>query len=165
MTTALYRMFQQAVTKLNYETAAGAHLYEVARASVGKEMSPLDKAPDDLACVESWEQVIYKAFNEGTGSGLSTIRAKVVLDNSRKFVKVRSPKKGDTILSPTQGKNIGHIGLVGSGETEMCDTSIPIYSNNSNTSFWNKHQTLEGWKNYYKEEKKLPIYFYRRIVY
>ena len=167
---SLYIAFKRAIGSENYETVAGKHLFKIAKENLGIDVSPLDKATDEYGCVESYEQIIYKAFGEGIGAGLSTIRAKVALENSRKFVRVFSlPRKGDTILCVTTEGNgkvsNGHIGIVGENECGQSEgMNVPIYSNKSANGEWSKHLTHDKWKQYFRDEGGYPIYYYRRII-
>lgn len=149
------------VVQKNAPTIQGNKLYETALSFIGQDASPLDKAPDEYGCVESLEQVYFKAFGEYIGGGVSTLRLYHALVNNKKFVKVTSPIAGDIILSPTgmatQPSNIknGHCGIIGQNGK--------IMSNNSFNGKWEANYDLFTWrsrwvKNFY------PLFFFRKIL-
>ena len=154
-----YYLFKLLVQFYNYGTPSGNRLYEEALKSLGKDISPNDKAPDRLACVESVEEVHKNAFGEYIGGGLSTIREKTALDNSIKFIRVTKPLKGDIILSVTgegNGKvSNGHIGIIG---------DKTVMSNNSNNGLFEEVYTIQSWKDRWETLGGYPVYYYRKLI-
>ena len=131
-------------------------LYQVALSFLGKEASPLDRAPDDLACAESVNNVHRIALGVEIGGDLSTTKMYVVIQNSHLFYEVTEPGTGDIVLSPTGYVKTpnGHVGIMG-------DEGV-VMSNNSLTGLWDKHIKLEDWKKrygfvrYYRCTEPLP---------
>lgn len=64
---------------------------------------------------------------------------------------------GGIIISPTQGSNIGHVGLLGPGGT---GGSRKIYSNSSGAAQWKQNFTLDSWIARYRVQKHLKVRFY-----
>jgi hypothetical protein len=114
-------------------------LYAVAYSFLGKDASPKDHAPDDLACAESVNAVVKAAFGFEVGGDLSTTKMYSALTNSKEFQETDTPLFGDIIISPTGSTRtpVGHVGIVGKWQ---------IMSNNSYTGLWDAHYTLESWR-------------------
>lgn len=115
-------------------------LYEVAYSFLGKDASPKDLAPDDLACAESVNAVYKAAFGHEIGGGVSTTQMYRALKNSDEFLEVDAPLFGDIVISPTgyvRSVAVGHVGIVGKWQ---------IMSNNSATGRWEAHYTLQSWR-------------------
>lgn len=138
----------------NFPTFAGRKLHEVALASLGVDIA--DSGYGDIVdCAVAVNNIVYRAFGDYAGGDISTYRMWKSIRNNRKFLQVYKPLPGDIILSPTIGKNIGHVGVVGYGNR--------IYSNNSKTGLFDYHITREQFYQYYQAEKKLQVLLYRRI--
>ncbi len=118
-------------------------LYDTAYSFLGKDASPTDKAPDDLACAESVNAVYKTAFGHEVGGGLSTLEMYRVLQIKQgEFMEVDSPLYGDLIISPTTMTKVpvGHVGIVGKWQ---------IMSNSSVTGKWEARYTLDTWRRRY----------------
>lgn len=63
---------------------------------------------------------------------------------------------GSIVISPTSGSNVGHIGLLGTGQGD----ARLIYSNSSSAALWKQNYTIETWRARYHERKGLPVYFF-----
>lgn len=152
-------LFVSLIKAGNFATPASDKLYQTAVSCLGKDASPLDKANDDVACAESVNSVVFKAFGDYAGGDLSTARMYSALKNNMKFAEVSSPIKGDIIISPTGYGNgqlsNGHVGIVGD--------SYGIMSNNSANGIWDIHYTLTTWKARYAVLGGFPVKFYRRM--
>lgn len=150
------------VVQKNAQTAPGLKLYETAVSFLGQDASPLDKAPDNLACVESLEQVYYKAFGEYIGGGVSTLRLYHALKNNKKFVKVTSPIAGDIILSPTgMASKKTHIT---NGHTGVCGQNGRIMSNNSSNGKWEQNYDMWTWRLRYQTNGFYPLFLFRKVL-
>lgn len=137
------------------------HLYDTAYASRGKDMSPLDKAPDNLACMESLDGVYFAAFGEhllSPANRLSTnLGYKSMLKDSRlELIDNADALPGDMVISPTgySKKNAkhGHCGIRG---------KTAYMSNDSNTSLWTANYNLANWKLVFEDTLGFPIYHFR----
>lgn len=125
--------------KIGGFSSAREHLYATAYSFLGKDASPTDQAPDELACAESVNAIFLTAFGEELGGDVSTLRMYQVLQKSKGFQEVDAPLFGDVIISPTTYTRTahGHVGIVGKWQ---------IMSNNSNNGRWEAHYTLESWR-------------------
>jgi hypothetical protein len=65
--------------------------------------------------------------------------------------------KGCIIISPTEGSNIGHVGILG---PRTGDDSRLIFSNSSSAALWKQNFTLKSWIKRYKTTKGLKVRFY-----
>jgi len=127
-------------------------LYKTGKESLGKDMA---KTQDEFGCVEALSAVFYKATGQELGENLSTIKLYNRLLSDNRFQRVIEPQPGDIIISPTNGKNIGHTGII---SDKLSDKNFKILSNNSRTFLLDEHLTLAEW--WYKY-KNLPIAFFR----
>lgn len=140
---------------------ASDRLYQAAVASLGRDMSPRDLAPDTLACAESLNGVYQFAFGIpiGTGPALTGTRAlyQVLLSHS-KFEQIYTPEKGCVIINPTgyssKGAQHGHCGVVG---------NFDIMSNDSATGKWTDNYTKAAWKDVFEKQLGFPTYYFRPL--
>lgn len=138
--------------------SARERLYEASKECIGIEVSPDDLASDEVACVESLENILYKEFGFYVGGDQPMLATWLFIAELRKdsrFEEVDSPLPGDIIISPTgsgNGKIRGHTGIVG---------KYQIMSNNSFTSLWDIHFTLETWERRYTQKGGMRMYFFR----
>ncbi|MBY3181364.1 hypothetical protein HFO24_06725 [Rhizobium laguerreae] len=65
--------------------------------------------------------------------------------------------EGCIIISPTEGSNIGHVGILG---PRTGDDSRLIYSNSSAAALWKQNFTLKSWVKRYKTTKGLKVHFF-----
>jgi hypothetical protein len=103
-----------------------------------------------LACAWAVNKLIHGKLGAPIGGSLSTTNMGKVLASRHGRVKTATP--GCVVISPTVGKNVGHVGIV--GENEL------IYSNSSSQGQWKQNFTINKWQNYYVG-KGLAMYFYR----
>lgn len=138
-------------------------LYDVAKASLGHDASPRDVANDELACMESVDEIHKKArgfYINGTKDKvtLSTDVAYLILRTSPYFVQVFEYEKGCIILSPTNHGNgeldHGHIGIT---------AKYGILSNDSNTGLFKENYTLKTWSDRYVAIGGYPMLFFKPI--
>lgn len=126
-------------------------LHTLAKSSVGKDVSPLDQAPDELGCAESVSNLI-KMIERDFPIHVST--ARLFEECSRRYKRTLEIKPGYILISPTgygNGKVIGHTGIIGESV---------IYSNNSNTGLWDDKWTIDTWVKYYRGKGGLPLYVF-----
>lgn len=134
-------------------------LYSTAYASIGKDMSPANIAPNSLACAESLNGVFFAAFNEhlGTGAALTSTQAlyqEMVQDT--RLEQITSMEEGAIVISPTgyssEGAKHGHCGVVG---------KFDVMSNDSNSGLWLDNYTKETWYNVFNKQLGFPVYLFR----
>lgn len=145
--------FRYMVKIFNLGTPSGFRLYVTAKECLGIDASPNDRAPDELGCAETVNNIVFKVFGDYAGGDLSTIRMYHSIKNNIKFIQVRSPLPGDIILTPTESPTkIGHVGIMGYGGK--------IMSNRSETGRFEDHLNLDSWNEKYKD---FQILFFRRV--
>lgn len=137
------------------------HLYDTAYASRGKDMSPLDRAPDNLACMESMDGVYFAAFGEHLltpANRLSTnLGYKSMLADPRlALIPNADALPGDMVISPTgystKGTKNGHCGCWGKSS---------VMSNDSSTGKWTANYSHAAWYNVFENVLGFPVYFFR----
>lgn len=133
-------------------------LYETALASLGKDMSPADHAPDSLACMESVDGVWLAAFGIhllSPADRLSTeLGYKAMLVDSRLRM-IDTPEVGCIVISPTgfstKGASHGHVG---------CWGKFDVMSNDSNSGLWTDNYTHEAWYDVFQKKLGFPVLFF-----
>lgn len=133
-------------------------LYNKAVSSIGRDMSPLDKAPDSLGCMESVDGVWLAAFGEhllDPAARLSTEEGYKAMVKDPRLEQIQVPTKGAIVISPTgfssKGSKHGHCGIVG---------NYDIMSNDSNSGIWQDNYTKDGWKKVFGDTLGFPIYYF-----
>ena len=131
-------------------------LYQAAKASLGKEMSPQDVADDSLACVESFCQVYKTALGEFPNGMLflSTIKLYEFLSRSPLFVKATTADPGTIVIAVTEGTRHGHIFIAGVER---------LYSNDSRNGLWLDGYTMKTARDYYEKKLGLKIHMFNRL--
>lgn len=131
-------------------------IYDTAYASLGRDASPEDSAPDEYGCANSVSEVIQKALPDlHFPLFLSTRTLYQYLLNSPSFKLVQAPTPGCIILSVTGTGNgvvkTGHTGIVG---------KTWIMSNDSRTGTWEANYTPEGWRRYFEIKGGMATHFF-----
>lgn len=124
-----------------------------AEAWLGRDASPLDKAPDTLGCAESVSNII-RTIIPSFPYTVSTIRLYEALKESRRFKGTLTPSKGCIVVSPRIGDQPGHCGIFISDDR--------IASNNSQRGIWEDNYTWDSWIKYFKG-KGLRIHLFEPI--
>lgn len=136
-------------------------LYEVARACIGRDITPEDIVPDEVACAATVNAVYKMAFGSEIGGGASTTFLYRALVEHKDFIEVIQPLEGDIIISPTGYsafpntpiKN-GHVGIVG--------VNGIIMSNSSSNGLFSENFNMISWKKRYQTNGGYPIHYFRR---
>jgi hypothetical protein len=111
-----------------------------------------------LACAFAVNEVVRRALGKPIGGGLSTaVMAKMLRDNHTPADE-NQVAAGMIIISPTQGGNVGHVGIIGAIKNPVSATTI--YSNSSSRGVFSDKFTLDSWKNFYHSRKGLPVSFF-----
>lgn len=111
-----------------------------------------------LACAWAVNRVAKMALGKSIGGGLATANMVIVLRDSHH--RTNNLVSGCVIISPTvstpNGRNIGHVGIVGLvNQTEPNRTKI--YSNSSSRARFEQNFTYATWVQRYKETKGLSV--------
>jgi hypothetical protein len=133
-------------------------VYEFAKKSVGKFSSKEGPGGGVLACVWAVRNLVHQALGRWVthtdGTAVFTDELKRCFIESVSEAQIA---EGGIIISPTQGRNIGHVGIL--GPSTMTNERL-VYSNSSRTKVWSQNRTLDTWRKYYSDEKKLPVLFF-----
>lgn len=132
-------------------------LLELAKENLGRDVTPDDNVPDEVACAESVSAIIKKLspmfpIIPATWNLNKTMMA------SDSFESTLDLTPGNIIISPTglgNGKIRGHVGIILENNK--------IASNNSNTGKWEDGFTIDTWVRRYRGIGKLPIYVYELV--
>lgn len=136
-------------------------LYRVAKDCLGRDMSPKDLAPDDLACAESINGVFREAFGADLVKNVvsTTVLYNAMLKDPRlKKIPHSEIQPGDISIAvtgqSTKGTLHGHVGIWG---------NYTVMSNNSATGKWAAHYSLEAWKNVFENKLGFPLHAFRVV--
>lgn len=136
-------------------------LYETAKSSLGKDMSPQDLAPDSLACMESLDGVFCKAFGAhllALPGRLSTEAGYNSMLKDTRLEVIKVPEPGCIVISPTgfsaKGAQHGHCGVWG---------KFDVMSNDSSTGLWTDNYTHEAWYTVFNKTLGFPVVFFKII--
>lgn len=142
--------------------------YNLAKSFVGVDISPLDVAPDNLACMEGVDNLYHHfcgTYINGTKTKVqvsTTVGNKIMAANPARFKPTLDLLPGNIIMSATGSSSLpnppeahGHVGVV--GENGL------IYSNNSRTGKWDTHLTIDDWVRIFRKESGYPIKLYEVI--
>lgn len=147
-------VYRDDIIKPMPELTKAEELYESAKAYLGEDASWRNIAPKELACAESVSSIIQHIYPDFPIE-VSTIRLEKVLDGDQRFEYTTDWKPGTIIISPTNGESIGHVGIFG--------TDNKIMSNTSLTGMWEQNYTLDSWIRRYRSKLGLKIYFYTPV--
>ena len=112
-----------------------------------------------LACAWAVNEVVTRALGRPVGGGLSTDNMFEVLQAKHRPITEEQTVAGTIIISPTQGKNIGHVGIVGKSSLGGAIGSTVIYSNRSSAALFGDKFTIASWHDYFGT-KHLPVLYF-----
>ena len=133
--------------------------YDVALSFAGKDATPRDEVPDEVACASTLNAIHKQAFGSPIGGGASTYRLYHVLLDSPDFTKIDQPEWGAIIISPS-GYGSGRLAH---GHAGILDDKDNIMSNDSKSGLFIKNYTLDTWAARYKVLGGYPVAYFRRI--
>lgn len=136
-------------------------LYVTALDALGTDVSPKDKAPDDLACAETAFNMIDKVVPGAIKGSLSTLELFKQMDASPKFRRVLTFRPGTIIISPTP---LGiQPGILTNGHVGIVVDNEEIVSNDSATGNLLQNYTVSSWVARYRDKGKYKIYCFELI--
>lgn len=133
-------------------------LLQSAKDFIGKEASPDDIAPDELACAESVCNIIRTVFRDFPVLTYTPHLFKE-LKRDKRFRLTTEIKPGNIIISPTEyGSGIfpGHVGIMLENQR--------ITSNTSRNGLWENNYSLNTWVERYRKRGGFPIFFFEVVV-
>lgn len=132
-------------------------VYEVAKASLGQDLTPRDEISDEVACVVQWEEIIHKALGYYLGGEkpeASTWGLFNLLEKDPRWKAISAPQKGCTILYVTgtgNDKVRGHALIMGEKWA---------MSNTSANGLWQANYTLDGLKRRFETSGGMSPHYY-----
>lgn|SRR3990167_494012 len=120
---------------------------------LGKDASPLNLAPQELACAEAVSNVIHGVIPDFPQNIVGTDALAKILDSSPYFERVIEYAPGTIIISPRTATTYGHCGVFLSGDR--------IASNNSTTGLFEDNYSYANWIRVFKKGRGLHIYLWR----
>jgi len=138
-------------------------IYFTALRQLNTDVTPNDNIPDEVACAETVEAIVYQATGYEIGANGSTYMMKAIFDSSPLWTKVEVPTRGTIILSATGHGNgnlaHGHVGIMGEIMPNFEDSVI--MSNSSSDGLLRANYTVASWNARYKELGGFPVEFYQ----
>jgi len=133
-------------------------LYKTALRLLNTDASPKDMVDDDVACVDTLNNVYKTAFGtEISRNVVSTIALYDILVKDKRFYRTTEPIKGTIILCVTgtgNGKMLGHVGIQGIHK---------IISNDSTTGLLKDRYSYQTWYNRYVKLGGFKMHFFNLI--
>jgi hypothetical protein len=133
-------------------------VYDKAVASVDHFSSKTGPDGGNLACVWAVRNIAHEAL----GRWITRTDGTAIFDPELRrcfadsLTEAQVPA-GGIIISPTEGHNIGHVGLMG---PPTGDGTRLIYSNSSGAAIRKQNFTLGDWVKRYKTKKGLKVHFF-----
>lgn len=112
-------------------------LYQEAVKWLGKDASPKNLAPDDLACAESVSHIISQITPWTAITGTWTLNSHLNLSPKFEKVAVNNVRPGDVLVYPT-----GELRAPFVGHAFICGKNGVLMSNTSATGKWEENYTL-----------------------
>jgi hypothetical protein len=110
-----------------------------------------------LACAWAVNRVVKEGVGKPVGGGLSTAAMYDALRSGRgKKIEIDGAPAGAVIISPTQGANTGHVGILANGS----GSGRKIHSNSSAHGRYEDGFTVGRWSDYYSG-KGLQVLVYQ----
>ena len=133
-------------------------VHEAAVAAVDTFSSANGPDRGNLACVWAVRHIAFRALSRW----ITRTDGTAVFDPElrRCFGETSQDEQvpaGGIIISPTEGSNIGHVGLLG---PHTGNGHRLIYSNSSSAAMWKQNFTLASWIARYRDRKGLKVRFY-----
>lgn len=140
------------------KTADMKTLHSVALEHVGRDASPKDTVPDDVACAESVTNIIREVLPDfPIITGTWTLWSKLASDP--RFKQVEGHEPGRIVISPTGMGN----GRISNGHVGICTDNEMILSNTSKSGIWEENYRISTWNDRFKVKGGYPVYYFELI--
>ena len=141
------------------ELTAQECLLKLAKDNLGRDITPEDNIPDEVACAENVSAMIKKISNNFPIIP-HTMNLYKTLDKNKAFEPTLDLEAGNIIISPTghwrsNGSIRGHVGII------LEDGKIA--SNNSLNGNWDDYYTISSWVSRYRNKGGYPIYVFKMV--
>lgn len=148
----------QEAPKPPQDTSYALKLYNASKAAMGKDITPADNIPDNVACVAQLQEVHRRAFGHYIGNGAalySTTALIIALREDDTFLEIEMPEVGSIVVSPSTNITHGHCGLV---------MQQGICSNDSTTGLWQENYSIAHWESHFSTVLKLGTYYFKKVA-
>jgi hypothetical protein len=141
-----------------------AKVFAAAKAFVGFVTSSVPGTDNgNLACAWAVNEVVRRALgtpisSEGGSNGLSTDGIFDVLRTSGIALTPAQVHPGVIVISPTEGAEHGHVGIVGQNPGGQVGNT-QIYSNSSSAKRFEQNYTTQSWTEYYTGKNLRVLFF------
>ena len=125
---------------------------------LGKDASPTNQAPPELACAESVSFLINECFGDFPRT-VSTTELASKLKSHPKFKGTLDLLPGNVIVSPTGMGN----GKIPNGHTGIFGEKGKIMSNQSSTGKWEQNYDVNSWVARYRTDGGYPLWIFTRV--
>lgn len=133
-------------------------LLDICDDNIGRDVTPLDNTPDEVACAEVVTTILRAVYPE-VPKEVSTIRLDKWLSSSKTFVRILDPEPGAIIISPTASPDrVGHVGFCMADGTIASNTSYGV-----NKGKFIKNYTPQTWKERYQKKLGLEVHLYKHV--
>lgn len=132
-------------------------LFKLAKENLGRDITPEDKIPDEVACAES-VSALLKKIDPSFPIIPHTATMHKFMKSSSSFKNTLELAPGNIIISPTgygNGTIRGHVGVILEGGK--------IASNNSNSGLWEDYFTITTWVKRYRGIGGFPVVVYELL--
>lgn len=110
----------------------------------------------NYGCAAAVNGVVQIATGRQVGGGLSTAAMAAALrSKTGTEITQAQARAGDIVISPTVGRNVGHVGIC------LSTGCGAIGSNSSRAGCFVQNFTLGNWVSYYQNQKGLSVQFFR----
>lgn len=133
-------------------------IYETAKSLLGYHLTMNEAIPREYGCAQAVSKVLSRCGYAIPRKGISST---IDLNEWLKAhaYRIEKPEQGCIIISPTEGGNIGHVGVIGRFGL-VYPGDFGIMSNTSGNGLWQMNYSLADWKEYFCDKKGLPIIYY-----
>lgn len=130
-------------------------IQDTAIAMLGKDASPKNLAPKEVACAESVSNILHSIFPDFPENIVGTDALFAELKRSSHFVGVLNPKEGTIVVSPRTPMINGHTGIYTHSNT--------IASNDSHDGLFKENYTRESWRRTFIAGRGLKGYLFDAV--
>lgn len=131
-------------------------LLEYALQYLGRDVTPEDNVPDDVACASSFCRVLKGILPDFPDIPYTLTLFRFLQKDSRWQASL-DLLPGNAIISPTTLGN----GKIPNGHVGIISKDSKIMSNNSKNGLWEENFTINSWIDRYRTQGGYPIYIFQ----
>lgn len=128
-------------------------IYNTAVSLLGQQLTLDPSVPFEVRCAEAVSTVLTKCGIQGIPQRgfASTDDLAAWLKTNRQFTQTVNAEYGGIVISPTQGTNIGHTGII---------LKKGVASNDSSTGKFMENYSIDGWTHSFTAIKGLQTLYF-----